>query len=241
MNLPSSCRAFIITSLLTGILVLFLYSLKLRNSDIELQGETYDVELALEELLLDEEEIASIIPEPTKIETNRAYNESEEYISSVENDNQEISETTEGKLQEMEKAIADSQNNESGNESWSIAKPENKKEKKLSNSESNKDNEAVVKGGNHNTTVSYRLVDRKDLELPNPVYTCFASGKVVINIEVNSLGKVTKNTFNKSASTTSNSCLVDAALKYSAMARFTTKASLSKQLGTITFKFPGQR
>ena len=85
------------------------------------------------------------------------------------------------------------------------------------------------------------MVNRKDIDLPNPVYTCYGSGKVVINVEVNNLGKVVKNSYNKTASTTSNECLIDAALEYSEQARFTTDASKVRQLGTITFNFPGQQ
>lgn len=240
MNFQYSYRSFLITSLLTGSLVLFLYSLKLSNSQIEVQEDTYDVELAPEELVPDEKEIASLVPEVVKIETNKGYNEAEKYISSVENEKQEISETTEGKLQEMDQAIKDSQKSKTGKEGWTLSQPEKKEKKNLSNSESKKDSEAVVKGGNRNTTISYRLVDRTDIELPNPVYTCYGSGKVVINIEVDDLGKVNKTSYNKAASTTSNMCLINAALDYSAQALFTTYASRSKQLGTITFNFPGQ-
>jgi len=64
---------------------------------------------------------------------------------------------------------------------------------------------------------------------------------VVINVEVNNLGKVVKNSYNKTASSTSNECLIDAALEYSEQARFTTDASKARQLGTITFNFPGQQ
>ena len=213
MNFQYSYRAFLITSLLTGSLVLFLFSLRLSNSEIQVQEEVYDVELASEELLPEEREIAALVPEKIKIETNRGYNEAEKYISSVENENQEISETIEGKLQEMDQAIEDSHNNESGNESYALAQPASTKEKKLSNSESKIDKIAVVKGGNHNTTISYRLVDRKDLALPNPVYTCYGSGKVVINIEVDNLGQVNKTSYNKTSSSTSNMCLINAALE----------------------------
>jgi hypothetical protein len=120
-------------------------------------------------------------------------------------------------------------------------KPEKEKKKKFSNSEGGKEGEAVVKGGNRNTTISYQLVNRKDIDLPNPVYTCYGSGKVVINIEVDALGKVVKTAYNKMASTTTNECLIDAALEYSDAARFSTDASKAKQLGTITFNFPGQQ
>ncbi len=122
-----------------------------------------------------------------------------------------------------------------------ITKPEKEKKKKLSNSKSGKNAEAVVKSGNRNTTISYQLVNRRDIDLPNPVYTCYGSGKVVINVEVNNLGKVVANSYNKNASTTSNECLIDAALEYSKLARFNTDGSKAKQLGTITFNFPGQQ
>ena len=240
MNFNYSYRAFLITSLLTGCLVLFLFSVKLSKEQAQNTEETYDVVMAPEELLPEDLAIAELTPEKVKVETNRAYNEAEKFISSIENENQEVTETTEGKLQEMNDAL---ENSKSGNDNGTsvITKPDKEKKKKFSNSESGKEGEAVVKSGNRNTTISYQLVNRKDIDLPNPVYTCYGSGKVVINIEVNNLGKVVKNSYNKTSSTTSNECLIDAALEYSEQARFTTDASKTKQLGTITFNFPGQQ
>ncbi len=240
MNFNYSYRAFLITSLLTGSLVLFLFSVKLSKEREESTEETYDVVMAPEELLPEDLAIAELTPEKVKIETNRAYNEAEKFISSVENEDEEITETTEGKLQEMNEALENSKS-DNGNGAAVTTKTEKEKKKKLSNSNSAKDAEAVVKGGNRNTTISYQLVNRKDIDLPNPVYTCYGSGKVVINVEVNNLGKVVKNSYNKTASTTSNECLIDAALEYSEQARFTTDASKVRQLGTITFNFPGQQ
>ncbi len=240
MNFNYSYRAFLITSLLTGSLVLFLFSVKLSKEQEENTEETYDVVMAPEELLPEDLAIAELTPEKVKIETNRAYNEAEKFISSVENEDEEITETTEGKLQEMNEALENSKS-DNGNGATVTTKPEKEKKKKFSNSESGKEGEAVVKSGNRNTTISYQLVNRKDIDLPNPVYTCYGSGKVVINVEVNNLGKVVKNSYNKTASTTSNECLIDAALEYSEQARFSTDASKAKQLGTITFNFPGQQ
>lgn len=240
MNFNYSYRAFLITSLLTGCLVLFLFSVKLsQEQEEEDTEETYDVVMAPEELFPEDLAIAELTPEKVKIETNRAYNEAEKFISSVEDEDQEITETTEGKLQEMNEAMEDSKS-DNGTGISPIPKPEKKKDKKFSNSESDKEGDAVVKSGNRNTTISYQLKNRKDMDLPNPVYTCYGYGKVVINIEVNNLGKVVKNSYNKTASTTSNECLIDAALEYSELARFNTDASKLKQLGTITFNFPGQ-
>ena len=240
MNFNYSYRAFLITSLLTGCLVLFLFSVKLSKEQVQNTEETYDVVMAPEELLPEDLAIAELTPEKVKVETNRAYNEAEKFISSIENENQEVTETTEGKLQEMNDALENSKS-DNGNGTSVITKPDKEKKKKFSNSESGKEGEAVVKSGNRNTTISYQLVNRKDIDLPNPVYTCYGSGKVVINIEVNNLGKVVKNSYNKTSSTTSNECLIDAALEYSEQARFTTDASKTKQLGTITFNFPGQQ
>jgi len=240
MNFNYSYRAFLITSLLTGCLVLFLFSVELSREQVESNEETYDVVMAPEELLPEDLAIAELTPEIVKVETNRAYNEAEKFISSVENEDQEITETTEGKLQEMNDAMENSKS-DNGNGTSINQKTEKEKKKKFSNSESGKEGEAVVKSGNRNTTISYQLVNRKDLDLPNPVYTCYGSGKVVINVEVNNLGKVVKNSYNKTASTTSNECLIDAALDYSKQARFNTDASKAQQLGTITFNFPGQQ
>src|SRR5690606_41793479 len=89
MNFNYSYRAFLITSLLTGCLVLFLYSMKLSKERVETTQETYDVEMASEELFPEEKEIAALAPEKVKIETNRAYNEAEKFISSVENERSE--------------------------------------------------------------------------------------------------------------------------------------------------------
>ena len=240
MNFQYSYRALIITSLVTGILILFLFSLKLKSTKIKLAQETYEVELIPDEILPTENDLALNEPEKVEIETHQGYNEAEKYISAVENENQKITETTEGKLQEMEQALKDSENSANGNESWTNSKPEIKEEKKLSNNESRKEGKAIVKGGNRNTTISYNLKDRTDIALPNPVYICAGAGKVVINIEVNQLGRVSKTSYNKAASTTSNVCLIDAALEYSLQARFTTHPSRTTQLGTITFNFPGQ-
>ena len=241
MNLNYSYRAFLITSLLTGCLVLFLFSVKLSKEQVQNTEETYDVVMAPEELLPEDLAIAELTPEKVKVETNRAYNEAEKFISSIENENQEVTETTEGKLQEMNDALENSKN-DNGKGTSVITKPKKEeKKKKFSNSESGKEGEAVVKSGNKNTTISYQLVNRRDMDLPNPVYTCYGSGKVVINVEVNNLGKVVKNSYNKTASTTSNECLIDAAMEYSKQARFNTDAFKEKQLGTITFNFPGQQ
>ena len=237
MKLNYSYRSFLITSLLIGNLVLFLYSVKLSGEKTE-DVATYDMEI-IEEFIIPEEEIAALPTEKVKIETNRAYNEAEKFISEIENENRETTETTEGKLESMNEAINNALNG--GNNSNLEKKPQEEKKAKFSNSTTDKDKTAVVNGGNRNTTISYQLVNRKDLDLPNPVYTCYGSGKVVISIEVNAIGKVTKCTYSKTASTTTNECLIDSAIEYAGKARFNTDSKRATQLGSITFNFPGQQ
>ncbi len=220
---------------------MFLFSVKLSKIQEENDEETYDVVMAPEDLL-EEQELATLSPKQVKIETNKAYNEAEKFISSIEHENEKLTESTEEKLQKMEEALNNSELNKEGNTIQLSAKEENKKKKTTpSNSEKNTQNQGVASGGNRNTTISYQLVNRTDLDLPNPVYTCYGSGKVVINIEVDHLGRVKKTTYNRAVSTTSNQCLIDAALEYASQAQFTSDASRAKQLGTITFNFPGQQ
>jgi hypothetical protein len=64
---------------------------------------------------------------------------------------------------------------------------------------------------------------------------------VIINIEVSATGKVIKCDYNATGSTTTNQCLIDNAISYAKKARFTTNANLPKQLGNITYNFPGQQ
>lgn len=86
------------------------------------------------------------------------------------------------------------------------------------------------------STVSYNLVNRDAIYIPNPVYTCDARGKIVLNITVSAKGAITQMTYNKKASTSENGCLIDQALTYANDALFNTSQK-SSQLGSITFNF----
>ena len=86
------------------------------------------------------------------------------------------------------------------------------------------------------STVSYHLIERQAIYIPNPVYTCDAQGKIVLNITVNNKGGVTQMAFNKKASTSINGCLIDQALAYANEALFSSSQK-STQLGSITFSF----
>ena len=91
-----------------------------------------------------------------------------------------------------------------------------------------------------NTTLSYQLKDRRAVSLPNPVYTCEGFGKIVISIVVNGKGEIKDAKFNPTLSSTTNQCLIDSALDYARRSLFSEELSREKQLGTISYNFPGQ-
>lgn len=231
MNFNYSYRAFLITSLLFGSLFLLLWSIKL-SSEVPVELENYDVEYTVEEELLEELNTAST--EKVAIQTNRAYNEAEAFLNELNNPSPEET-STEQKLAQIEAAI---------NQGSAPAKADDALDPSAPATEASTETKATKsagqKGANTRTTISYRLVNRKAMSLPNPVYTCAGGGKVVINVTVNDRGIVEKANYNKSASTTNNGCLIDSALEYANSARFTTAAGKTSQLGTITYNFPGQ-
>ncbi|MBX2827217.1 MAG: hypothetical protein KTR22_03605 [Flavobacteriaceae bacterium] len=234
MNLNYSYRAFLITSLLVGTLVLFMLSVKLHKKN-QSEEESMPVEYAEEEW---EEELATVSTENVKIETHSAYNEAEEFIRELENERNNEALDAEDSGAENDPSEMDTSTNDLA---IADAKDHLKKVKeKLSKKRNSNKEEGDPEGVNRKTTISYLLNGRKALSLRNPVYTCDSGGAIVINVEVNALGKVTKASYNKESSTTTNGCLIESALTYARKAKFTTQADTPKQLGTITYLFPGQ-
>lgn len=88
-------------------------------------------------------------------------------------------------------------------------------------------------------TVSYYLPGRTDRSLPVPSYQCQGGGTVVVNIEVNQNGMVTKAA--ASASSSSDPCLREYAERAARSSRFNTDGSFGNaQAGTITYEFVAQ-
>jgi len=61
--------------------------------------------------------------------------------------------------------------------------------------------------------ISWGLAERKLVGKPKNVHDCNQSGKVAVKIWVNKQGNITKLAYTKIGSTTSNVCLIQAALK----------------------------
>ena len=226
MSFNYSYKAFIITILILGNLYLLFYFIKLPSNSIILEEE-YEIEYALEEVI-PEEELASISEEEIKIETHKVFNEDQKFIEELETDRKENNESTEDKLSEINEVISDSK---------SEIKDDLATEKKY---KSNLPEAILATTNNSKSTNSYRLVNRKVIEFPNPVYVCDSFGKVVLHIEVNANGYVIMTSVNKNASTTTNLCLIESAIDYAKKARFTKDKNKPSQVGSITYIFPGQ-
>ena len=226
MSFNYSYKAFIITILILGNLYLLFYFIKLPSNSIILEEE-YEIEYALEEVIT-EEELASVSEEEIKIETHKVFNEDQKFIEELETDRKENNESTEDKLSEINEVISDSK---------SERKDDLAIEKKY---KSNLPEAILATTNNSKSTNSYRLVNRKVIEFPNPVYVCDSFGKVVLHIEVNANGYVIMTSVNKNASTTTNLCLIESAIDYAKKARFTKDKNKPSQVGSITYIFPGQ-
>lgn len=92
---------------------------------------------------------------------------------------------------------------------------------------------------NKKSSMHYSLVNRTHEFLPTPIYLCEEGGKIVINITVNASGLVT-DAYVNATSKSKNDCLKDHALDYAKDARFNADASKPSQIGTITFYFEGK-
>ena len=88
-------------------------------------------------------------------------------------------------------------------------------------------------GGNR---VSYELGGRRSQSLPLPRYDSQVEGRVVVEIRVNSEGRVTQATPGQRGSTTLNETLLSAAREAAMQTRF-EPSNVSTQVGTITYNF----
>jgi len=91
------------------------------------------------------------------------------------------------------------------------------------------------------TRIYYDLAGRTHTYLPIPIYKCEGAGKVALLIDVNPNGIVEKAMPIESQSTTSDPCLIEAAVKAALISRFNSDIDALKiQSGTLTYHFVAQ-
>jgi TonB family protein len=229
-------KALIITLLFFAVLLLGLFNFNLANKNRKAREFLMD----LDNLKIEEAEVEKTEPEevPKKntretAQTHQAFNENLE--DREENFDQQLKEIFEKNSASQTEASENETSNSSGNFNFQ----DKKKEQVQKKSDGNKTSEitSTKKGGIDHSSISFSLLGRSAVDIPNPVYTCDRSGKIVINISVNAEGRVTSTSVNKGSSSTTNECLADQALEYAAQAVFSRLPGRNSQPGTITYNF----
>jgi len=228
-------KALIITTFLSIVVVFLTFTIHIKKKS-ELVAETF-YEMDAEEILdIEKEELEEILKSLDNLKsTNEAYNETKEYeeledaefekrLEEIRNRN-EVEETEESNKPDTEKTPNPDEN------------PAFNDIKDIINKRSDKNRKDNI--ANKNSSISYSLVNRTHDFLPTPIYLCEYGGKIVVNITVNSIGKVT-DAYVNSSSASSNGCLIDSALEYAKASQFNTDTTKPSQLGTITFYFKGK-
>jgi hypothetical protein len=238
MNLNQQQLSLLITFFSMSIVVLVMYNIHLGGEEVT--EDDYVVEMVMDTEILEEEKAKEEQTNADPIKSHLAFNETAkpsygnpEPLQTLEELMEERSEMSDGNP--LENEISDSVYAERVK---ALAKKREEKKQLLGEKEAQK-KEFTNNLAARRTSVSYSLVDRNNYKLPPPIYTCIEGGKVVINIEVNALGYVTKADFNEKSSVTSNGCLVDNAIAYAFKARFNSSDKKS-QKGTITYLFQGK-
>lgn len=240
MRMTGKERALVITLVIMLCILVSFIIIKVNNKPEEIWLEIPPVEevakLLEEEKLPEDTQEQEAIADNTPI-TTRSYNEADSRIKQTED-----LESLDDLLAKQQAQEANGEEDHTSGEAEGV-EPAKVEPYKVNDGMSFKDLEKYKplskdeKKANKRTLISFYLVGREAVaELPNPVYTCDASGKVVINITVDDYGRVIEASYNKASSTTANGCLIDNAIYYARKARF-NKDSKNKQLGTITYLF----
>ena len=241
MNLSNKHKSLLITLLLSGTIVLALFSFHIKKQS-ELISESYYLlePETLEEIEAKKRAEAEAEAEDKQTsETNKGFNKAQEYkrfskayqpIAPPENYVRKTSESaTKSTSSESGTTNATSEINDDILSSYNSVNDVLNRQKQ-SNSE---------QSVNNKSSMHYSLVNRTHQFLPTPIYLCEENGKVTINITVNASGTVTNTSVNSSSSS-NNDCLIDQALSYAKDAKFSSDASKASQIGTITFYFKGK-
>jgi hypothetical protein len=142
--------------------------------------------------------------------------------------------TDENKLEGFKKLLDPQQN-----QTKPIEKSDNEVlSQKVTENETPRGSKQIYKGP---TNIYCNLENRTAVYVPVPVYKCEGSGKVVIEITVNSDGEVISTNILKHESNIDDECLNNTATSYASMTRFNSNSQApAKQKGSITYLFVPQ-
>lgn len=231
--------SLIITCCLMGLFLLTLLNIQMAAK----QEEEFLYELSFDEELFEEEAIRTEELSMTELETHKAYNQAMKSDYADELDNFKTLEELEQLAEEAASQNPDYNNSQVGELSnqggFASEYAEKLREQRERIEAIKRRGEAPKINVKRRTTITYSMVNRMHSYLANPVYTCESFGKVVINVKVDSSGKVIEANYNQSSSNTKNGCLVENAIKYALQSRFDPKPGVEEQVGSITYLFQG--
>lgn len=228
-------KALIITTLLFSVLMLGLYNFKLSSNN----DEVSEMLVQLDQMKLEEQEKEETRPQEKtqpdqrKVQTHQAYNQDKKTREA--DFKKRLDDIFEKNSAEQEEAENENSENAQGN--YSMNRKNSEEKKTRSDGNDNSEEVSQKSAAYDYSSISFSLKGRNAVKIPNPVYTCDVAGKIVVNIVVDERGYVIENSINKGSSNTSNECLEEQALEYSAGARFTKLAGENSQPGTITYYF----
>lgn len=234
--------AMLITLLLSAMVVMTMYVVELKLKDKQIAESYFDI---TPQPIEEDKNLPKL--DQTLPSTNSAFNEDEAFkemmrnfktVNSNDLESETDSETDSEDTDVETNEFTDTENGGSKNVE-TITNEEQGDFNAVNDLLKNlKNNAKSTKNVNANSTLTFSLKDRNILSYNTPRYLCEESGKIVVNITVNSQGKVT-NTYINNSSSSKNQCLTDHALEYANSVLF-NKANLGSQLGTITFYFKGK-
>ncbi len=247
MKFIDQYKAAIITFLLTGTVILAMFSIQLKQQGDLITESYYEMEPEPE---LTEEELETLqkIEDLNTLSTNKAFNEDQEYKDMMRN----FKTVSANDFERTTKALEEAKSNElqeenslnksyANSNAYALNSDETESYKKLQE-ELNKrlDNKKVAEEhAKAKSTLAYSLKGRTLTYSDNPRYLCERGGKIVVSIRVNEKGNVFDAYINGS-SNSSNQCLIDHAIEYAKSVQFDSSTN-KEQLGTITFLFKGKR
>lgn len=229
----------LLTGFLSGTLVMGTFTFHLKQQNPYITESYYEVEPKTEEELKQEALEKLKAEAQDKAETNKAFNETENYkrfakaYQPIEPPKDYKYTPTEIPSETMAidgKTFSEPEIDDEVLSSFDNVNSVLKKQ------QSNLSEQSI----NNKSSMHYSLVNRTHEFLPIPIYLCETGGKIVVNITVNALGKVTHASINEAASV-DNQCLKDHAIEYANESRFNEDSAKKTQLGSITFYFEAKR
>ncbi|NRD21958.1 hypothetical protein HNV10_01810 [Winogradskyella litoriviva] len=248
MNFIEQHKALIITILISGIVILVLFSAQIKLKG-KLLTESYYLLEPEPELNKIEEELQKL-EELNSESTNKAFNEDQEYKEMMRNfksiSANDFERTTKAIEEAKANTVTDSQEESQVNKSftnngeYALNTNETESYKKLQEElrQRLKNKKQADEHAKNKGTLTYSLKGRTLTYYKIPRYLCEIGGKIVVNIKVNASGDV-YDAYVNGSSNSNNKCLTDHAIAYAKSVEFDA-SSIKDQIGTITFMFKGK-